>query len=927
MQTMYDEHALQEFVAENRDHLEEIEPDLLSLEKEGPNTDPEIVHRVFRAIHSIKGSSGFFHFPAIKELSHVMENVLSLIREGRLIPNAGGVDALLAGVDKLRIMFAEVQQSDQVPYQEELDRLNTILEAPPSPSRGTPSAFPEGDRPSRPVDLPVKHDEDECLLFFSSDGSDLPPARFDPGAERVIQDASDEGRYLYVVWSSGNPGGAAGNEEPLAEQMRIYGRPFEGRPPSDPAQAVYLFATVMEKDLLCETFGLPEEHVLFLEPSSLPGERNGIRHSSEPQPIVESPTPRPRGSSLSSPPASVPASEGNGSSPYETIRVNVDLIDNLMNLAGELVLGRNQLRKALDNAASANPMLDTLIQNVDVVTSEVQERIMQMRMQPLGNLFNKYRRIARDLSQALAKEVELVVEGREVELDKSILEGLSDPMTHLIRNALDHGIEGPDEREAEGKPRYGTLQVRAFHEGGQVNITVTDDGRGIDPEQVAAKAIEQGILSPEQISMMSRKEKQDLIFMPGFSTAEDVSDLSGRGVGMDVVRTNIETLGGHLEVESEKGRGSTVRIRLPLTLAIIPSLIVGAGGHRFAIPQVNVKELICVRAGEVASRIEGVAGAEVLRVRGSLLPLVRITHVLGLTPRFLYGETGEWKRDRRRKLIDRRGSRMEETGSLPAGTPEDRRNKKDRRQSWHSDLYIVVLKLGENRFGLCVEELFDTEEIVVKPLSEHLKGIKCFAGATIMGDGGVAMILDTAGIAERQGLRFKEITAEEQRRREEAAAREASAIRYRLPVLVFNGAPDEHFALPIQSISRLEKVDPHAVQRIGEQEYMDYRGESLPLIRLDRYLSVSPLPAESNALHVIIPKTRNRLAGFLVSSILDTREISSSFQQTEAHGPGIQGSAFLEGHLTLFLNAEEILALFNEENANCSRSSQEVEAA
>ena len=926
MQTVYDEHTLQEFVAENRDHLEEIEPDLLSLEKEGPNTAPEIVHRVFRAVHSIKGSSGFFHFPAIKELSHVMENVLALIREGRLVPNAGGVDALLAGVDKLRIMFAEVQQSNQVPYQEELDRLNTILEAHSSRSQETPSTSPEMDRSSPPVDLLSDFDEKGGLTFFPSEGSNLSPARFAPEAKRWIQNASNDGQYLYVVWDSAKPDGSAEGKETLAVQMGVYGRLLQGQTPSDPTRQVYLFATVMEQDLLCETFELSEECVLPLETSFHPCESDGRCSCTRPRPVAESPIARPTQPSFACPSSCIPANEGNGSSPYETIRVNVDLIDKLMNLAGELVLGRNQLRKALDEAASANPMLDALIQSVDVVTSEVQEKIMQMRMQPLGNLFNKYRRVVRDLSQALSKEVELVVEGRNVELDRSILEGLSDPMTHLIRNALDHGIEDPHEREAAGKSRHGTLQLRAFHKGGQVNITVTDDGRGIDPEHVAAKAVERGVLTPEQISTLSGKEKKDIIFMPGFSTVDDVSDISGRGVGMDVVRTNIETLGGHLEVESEKGRGSTVRIRLPLTLAIIPSLIVGAGGHRFAIPQINVKELICVRAGEVASRIEGVAGAEVLRVRESLLPLIRITDVLGLTRRFLYGETGEWKRDRRRKLIDRRGGLGEERKPILDDCPEDRRNKKDRRQSWRSDLYVVVLKLGENRFGLCVEELFDTEEIVVKPLSEHLKSIKCFAGATIMGDGGVAMILDTSGIAERQGLRFKEITAEERKRREEAASRAASVTRERLSVLVFNGAPDEHFALPLQSVSRLEKVDPHAVHRIGEQEYMDYRGESLPLIRLDRYLSVSPLPAESNEFHVIIPKTRSRAAGFLVSSILDTREVSPSFQETKTRGPGILGSAFLEGRLTLFLNAEEILALFDEENAD-RRSSRKVEAA
>ena len=926
METVYDEHTLQEFVAENRDHLEEIEPDLLSLEREGPDTSPEIVHRVFRAIHSIKGSSGFFHFPAIKELSHVMENVLSLIREGRLVPGAGGVDALLAGVDKLRIMFAEVKQSDQVPYQEELGRLNAILEVHSSRCQGTPSLPREEKRPSNAVASPPRPDKNATLTIYPSDGSPLPPARFDPEAETVIQEASDEGQYLYAIWPPGSRDNTAETEEDLAEKMRAYGRPVRGWTSSEPTQAVYLFSTVMEKDLLCEAFDLPEDRVLSLEPASHSCESNEKHPKPQTPPAAASPCPPSmRSSSFGAPPVTA-AKEGNGSSPFETIRVNVDLIDQLMNLAGELVLGRNQLRKALDNAASTNSVLDTLIQNVDVVTSEVQEKIMQMRMQPVGNLLNKYSRVVRDLSQALAKEVELVVEGREVELDKSILEGLSDPMTHLVRNALDHGIEGPEEREAAGKPRHGTLRLRAFHEGGQVNITVTDDGRGIDPQGVAAKAIERGTFPPDAVSRLSGKEKQDLIFMPGFSTADDVSDISGRGVGMDVVRTNIETLGGHLELESEKGRGSVVRIRLPLTLAIIPSLIVGAGGHRFAVPQINVKELICVRAGEVASRIEGVAGAEVLRVRGSLLPLVRMTDVLGLTPRFLFGETGEWKRDRRRKLADRREAQGEEGAALPDASPEDRRNAKDRRQSWHSDLYIVVLKLGENRFGLCVEELFDTEEIVVKPLSDPLKGIKCFAGATIMGDGGVAMILDTAGIAENQGLRFKEITAEERRRREEAESRDASGFRNRYSVLLFKGAPDEYFALPLQSVSRLEKVDPEAVHRIGEQEYMDYRGESLPLIRLDRHLSVSPLPAETEALYVIIPKTRNRSAGILVSNILDTRETSVSLQDTEARGPGILGSAFLEGRLTLFLNAEELLALFDKENPR-RRSSREEEAA
>jgi two-component system chemotaxis sensor kinase CheA len=338
----------------------------------------------------------------------------------------------------------------------------------------------------------------------------------------------------------------------------------------------------------------------------------------------------------------------------ETIRVSVDLIDSMMNLAGELVLGRNQLRQELEDVAYQNRKLGRLIQSVDVVTSEIQEDIMQMRMQPVGNLLNKFTRVVRDLSRQLGKEVSMVIEGKEVELDKSILEGLSDPLTHLIRNSLDHGIEKPEERERLGKPRSGKLHVRTFHEGGQVNIMVIDDGGGIDPEKIVLNVVAKGFVTEEATAVMTDVEKINYILMPGMSTAETVTDVSGRGVGMDVVKTNIESMGGHLEIESSVNKGTTVRIRLPLTLAIIPSLIVGTSGNRFAIPQVNVKELFLIRAGEISNRIEKVGEAEVVRLRERLLPIVRLADVLGLERQVSLPETEGVIVDRRDKLSDRR---------------------------------------------------------------------------------------------------------------------------------------------------------------------------------------------------------------------------------------------------------------------------------
>ncbi|MCF8062778.1 MAG: chemotaxis protein CheA, partial [Deltaproteobacteria bacterium] len=816
MSTPYDENTIKEFVAENRDHLEEIEPDLLAMERNGKEADPEIVNRVFRAIHSIKGSSGFFRFTAIKELSHVMEGVLMRFREGRLSPDSSGIDALLGGVDKLRIMFADVEKSDLVAYQEELDRLNTILKDPePGPSETAKEGGPG-------------------ILLEKS-------------LEQGVREALANGSYVYAIHPPAE--GDSGNPSELESLMADYGRCL-GRSGLDPetGRAVFLFATVMETELLCEAFGVGEESVTPLDINALhPSSGIVLRRPESGECPSVPPGPEVPPELCSSTPT---ASNGAERRLYETIRVPVDVIDKLMNLAGELVLGRNQLRRELGEAVRTNPKLGPLIQNVDVVTSEVQERIVQMRMQPMGTLFNKFSRLVRDASRQLQKEVDVLFEGREVELDKTILEGLSDPIIHLLRNGLDHGIEPPETREASGKPRKGTLHLHAFHEGGQVNITVRDDGRGIDPGKVAEKAIAQGRLTVEDAAGMTRKEKINLVFAPGFSTADAVSEISGRGVGMDVVKTNIEKLGGHIEISSEEGKGSAVQIRLPLTLAIIPSLIVGAEGHRFAIPQANVKELVCVRAGDVAQKIEGVAGAEVLRIRGSLLPVVRLTDVLALARSFTHPSTGEAAPDRRHRLLDRRNLSKRGSGSSVREGMEGRRSKADRRQSWRSDLYVVVLKLGENRFGLCVDDLFDTEEIVVKPLSDHIKNVKCFAGATIMGDGKVAMILDAAGIADQQQLRFNEIGAEERRRRKDEEARRGIEAGARRSILLFNSDPGESFALPLEHVSRLEKVSPEAVHHVGGQEFIDYQGTGLPLIRLEQYLPVSPLARDLEEMYV-----------------------------------------------------------------------------
>jgi two-component system chemotaxis sensor kinase CheA len=386
------------------------------------------------------------------------------------------------------------------------------------------------------------------------------------------------------------------------------------------------------------------------------------------------------------------------------IRVDVGLLDRVMNLVGELVLARNQIIQY--GATVKDASFSKASQRLNMLTTELQEGVMKTRMQPIGNVWNKFPRVVRDLAQMCGKKITLDLDGADTELDRTIIEAIKDPLTHAVRNAVDHGIERPEVRAAAGKPETGRLILRAFHEGGQVNIEITDDGGGINAEKVKGRAVERGLITAERAARMSEREAVFLIFAPGFSTAEKVTNVSGRGVGMDVVKTNVEKIGGTVDVLTQLGVGTTLRIKIPLTLAIIPALIVTSGNNRFAIPQVSLLELVRLDAASGQRAIESMHGTDVYRLRGNLLPLVFLDRALEI--------------------------------------PNEARSREVTN--------IVVLQADDRQFGLVVDGINDTEEIVVKPLGKELKGLTCFAGATIMGDGRVALILDVPGIAQRTNV-------------------------------------------------------------------------------------------------------------------------------------------------------------------------------
>ncbi|MEE9312597.1 MAG: chemotaxis protein CheA, partial [Planctomycetota bacterium] len=537
-----------------------------------------------------------------------------------------------------------------------------------------------------------------------------------------------------------------------------------------------------------------------------------------------------------------------------SIRIDVTLLDKLMNLVGELVLARNQIVQ-FTQLSEDNGIVGSG-HRLSLVTTELQENIMKTRMQPIGTVFSKFPRIIRDLAVATGKKLNLEIEGQDTELDRTIVESIRDPLTHIIRNSCDHGIEDPDVRTAAGKSPVGRVHIHAYHEGGQVNIAISDDGAGINIERVKAKAVERGVITRDQSAVMPDSAARMLIFNAGLSTAAAVTNISGRGVGMDVVRTNVEKIGGTIELDSELGKGTTIRIKIPLTLAIIPALVVGSGGEMFAIPQVNLHELVRLDGEADKAAIEQVHGADVYRLRGKLLPLVRLNEVLGMP-------------------------------------------KSDSSETCN----ILVLTVGSMQFGLVCDQVFDTEEIVVKPLSRHLKKIGCYAGATIMGDGRVALILDAEGLVKRSKMT--------PRSEKEAAEDARNALDGRvdsISLLVFSLGEDDRFAVPLTLVNRLEEFKVSDVEKVGRQDVIQYRDDILPLIDISMGLDTeAPVPDDSGMWSIVVVTFEGKSVGIKVRRIIDVAENSGSFSGNAGSKAGVMGAGVLQGRTTVFLDIFRIV--------------------
>ncbi|MEW6077672.1 MAG: chemotaxis protein CheW [Thermodesulfobacteriota bacterium] len=959
-----DEESLKMYVEESLEHMSNIESNLLAIEKAGDKADAEIVNEVFRAAHSIKGGAGLMGLNNIKDLAHKVENVLGLVREKKIIPDTSIISIVLSAFDKLNSMINNIRESEEVDISEEVVSLTGL----------TTASLPEAKKSSvgQPVHILDREGGKAVFTITRYDfneatkgGRELYIIKWD-----LIQDIHDHEKSLMDMTKSIS---TSGNVIDTAIDIERVGTLDAAVPNQVPF--LILYSTMIGEDILPALFNVSKKNVRKITPKMIlsdeeaeawggeadepdPPETGGRNRmaSTEPDDTAETKPPladtassiaddassfnndtetMERESADEEPGETLEAAGDNGvtmekgdvtirpSKAQTSLRVDVKLLDSLMTLAGEMVLSRNQL---LQNIAGGNKKaIAAAGQRINMVTSELQDVIMKTRMQSIGNIFNKLPRLVRDMSQRLGKKVELTLEGTDVELDKTIIEAISDPLTHLIRNAVDHGIEPAGKRANLGKSPIGKIHLAALHEAGQVSVEITDDGSGIDGNMVAAAAIRKGLISESQAGTMTKKEKLELILLPGFSTAEKVTDVSGRGVGMDVVKTNLDKLGGSMDIESIPGKYTTIIIKLPLTLAIIPSQMVLVGGEKYAIPQVNLDELLRIPADQVKNRIEKVGDAEVVRLRGKLLPLVDLADVLMIEKTYIDPQNGSPQAERRQKIADRRSKKNPlDDESDSSDTDENNRQAKkpvefhsrrlndDRRFHATSAINIAVVSLADMKYGLVVHRLLDSEEIVVKPLGRHLKQCQEFSGATIMGDGRVSLILDVAGIAASATLNIVDISRKE--KKEEVEMKEAQAIqndREVASLLIFSNDNDrERFAVSLGLVERIESIKTDAIEHVGGKQIIQYRGGALPLFSMDQVAAVKPLPKVQD-LEIIVFTIGGREIGLMVIPPVDAVEVPIHIDSKALKQPGIIGSAIINGRTTLIIDVfEAVKTLF-----------------
>lgn len=834
-----------EFISESAESLDRVDQDFVALEKR-PG-DREILARIFRAVHTVKGSCGFLGFSRLEALAHSGESLLGMLRDGTLALTPAITTKLLETMDGIRASLEVIESTGGEGDRRhdtliaELDALREGKRVTPTPAAAATST--SSNAPPKPAGTPVPWQERvEDLRRALLDLDKALAGLREPSSWPRIAAALDE-------IASAAEGSVALVDVACRAAKLASGPDSSGREEAILEAAVFLDDALASIDATnAAPYETPPQLLAILGGPS-------VAPPAPPAPITAGPAP--------AGPAPAPAAAASVDRHREEsasrrtsiadskIRVDVRLLDSLMNQVGELVLARNQILQSLQSRDGRVPTRIT--QRLSQITTDLQAGVMRTRLQPMEIVWNRFPRTVRDLGLELGKRVELVMDGADTELDRSLLEAIRDPMTHLVRNALDHGIETEAERIAAGKKPVGSLSLRAWHEGGQVNIEIEDDGRGIDVARIEQKALARGLITPEQARAMSHQEKVALIFLPGFSTKEQVTTVSGRGVGMDVVKNNIDQVNGAIDIQTEVGRGTSFRLKIPLTLAIIPALIVHSAGEQYVIPQVGLLAVVSLTGSGAERGIEYVHDAAVFRWRDRLLPIVDLGAV----------------------LMGRADTSPREAGAIT----------------------VVVLQAADRRFGLMVDAVVDSAEVVVKPISRVLTRTRVFAAATIMGDGRAAMILDVLGLAQRVAV----VTGRAERASTSRAMRHTGAVapsEDQQALIVRVGR--DLAVVPLTSAIRLEHFPARAVERYGGRPVAQYRERVLPLRHLEGH---DLLVMESDGvLNVVVYTEGEHGIGLVVDELVDIIRGPTAIQRVDGRRHGVIGATIVQDRVAQVLD-------------------------
>lgn len=830
---------LTDFLTETCEALDVLDSELVELEQR-PG-DPALLGSIFRVMHTIKGTCGFLGLPRLEAVAHAAEDVLGRVRAGELEVSREVISQVLAALDRIKELVAALGAGGGEPEGKDDDVIAVLRRT--AEGGAAPEAAPE--TPSAP----------KCGTLYERAGS---ASGIDTACELACNG-----------FLAKSPEAAALAPDMLKLQFALakgFGVSLQQVPGIDIADVMTCLTengwnnddVSMLAAELAEAF-----RTLGVDGSDIASLTGLLRRAeATPETEVKEANTAPQTEAEAAKPA-VPTqaaaekSDAAQAAQTQTLRVNIDVLEDLMTLVSELVLTRNQLLQIMRGQGD-NPFA-TPLQRLNQVTTELQESVMMTRMQPIGNAWGKLPRLVRDLSQELGKKIDLVMTGADTELDRQILDSIRDPLTHMVRNSADHGIESAADRLARGKPEQGTIELSARHEGGHIVVVVSDDGRGLPTAKIREKVIANGLATEAQLDGMSEQQIQQFIFRPGFSTAAAVTSVSGRGVGMDVVRNNIEKIGGIIEFQSTEGAGSRFIIKIPLTLAIVSALIVECSGERFALPQNSVVELVRI-SRNAQKGLESINGRPVYRLRDRLLPLVSLREILGL--------------------------------------PEEEADR-TRAQNGADGTYVVVSQVGAFVFGIIVDKVFDTEEIVVKPVSRSMRHISCFSGTTILGDGRVIMILDPNGLASAVSA-TPHAEAAAQAGRSERGAHGGEAVS----MLVFEAKSGGPKAVPLSLIARLEEADLATAERAGSRTVLQYRGGLMPLIDLD-----GNAPELSGKHPILVFVDGSRMLGLVVNRVIDIVETALDLQLAGGSRPGILGSAIISGAATDIIDTVHYLRL------------------